>query len=237
MALFTLSDTHLSLTTQKPMDIFGARWKNHHEKLEDAWNRTVGKDDTVVVGGDLSWGISLEEAREDLLFLDRLNGKKILLRGNHDYWWSTQKKVTDFFAENGITTMSLLQNNTYTYENIAICGTRGWYSDASNAPSDSDFRKIVAREVERLKLSLNAVKDETLEKVVFMHFPPLFEHYLCRPLIDVLHEYGVTRCYFGHIHGVYQIAPMRRFEDIDFHIVSADFLNFTPQFVETTGKS
>ena len=234
MALFTLSDTHLSLTTHKPMDVFGSRWKNHHETLQSAWNRTVGKDDTVVVGGDLSWGISLDEAREDLLFLDRLNGKKILLRGNHDYWWSTQKKVTDFFAENGITTLSLLQNNAYVYENIAICGTRGWYSDASNAPIDSDFRKIVAREVERLKLSLNAVKDETLEKVVFMHFPPLFEHYLCRPLIDVLHEYGITRCYFGHIHGVYQIAPIRRFEEIDFHIVSADYLNFTPLPVKTS---
>ena len=112
MALYTLADTHLSFATKKPMDIFGSRWKDHHEKIRDQWNRTVSPDDTVVVGGDLSWGISLEEAEEDLKYLDALNGRKILLRGNHDYWWTTQKKVTDFFEQNGITTMKLLQNNS-----------------------------------------------------------------------------------------------------------------------------
>lgn len=233
MALFTLADTHLSFSTSKPMDIFGSRWKNHHEKLADGWNRTVAPDDTVIVGGDLSWGISLEEALDDLLFLDKLNGQKILLRGNHDYWWTTQKKVTDFFAANGITTMKLLQNNAYLAEGVAICGTRGWYSDSANAPEDSDYQKIVARETQRLKLSLDAVKDPSLEKIVFMHFPPVFEHYVCRPLVEVLKEYGVKRCYFGHIHGVYQVAPMRHFEGIDFHLVSADYLNFTPLFIET----
>ena len=233
MALYTLADTHLSFATKKPMDIFGSRWKDHHEKIRDQWNRTVSPDDTVVVGGDLSWGISLEEAEEDLKYLDALNGRKILLRGNHDYWWTTQKKVTDFFEQNGITTMKLLQNNSYITEGVAICGTRGWYSDASNAPDDSDYRKIVAREVQRLKLSLDSVKDDSLEKIVFMHFPPLFEHYVCRPLIDLLKEYGVKRCYFGHIHGVYQVAPMRLFEGIEFHLVSADYLSFTPLLVET----
>ncbi|MBR2987634.1 MAG: metallophosphoesterase, partial [Clostridia bacterium] len=196
-------------------------------------NRTVTQNDTVFVGGDLSWGISLEEAREDLLFLDRLNGQKILLRGNHDYWWTTPKKVTDFFAENGITTMKLLQNNSYIVEGVAVCGTRGWYSDSANAPEDSDYRKIVARETERLKLSLDSVKDPTLEKIVFMHFPPYFEHYVCRPLIDRMKEYGVKRCYYGHIHGVYGVAPVHHFEGIDFHLVSADYLNFSPVLIET----
>lgn len=234
MALFTMADTHLSLLVNKPMDIFGSRWKNHHEKIKEAWNKTVKEGDTVLVGGDLSWGISLEEARKDLLFLDALNGKKILLRGNHDYWWSTQKKVTDFFSENGITTLSLLQNNSFETEGVAICGTRGWYSDSANAPDDSDYQKIVAREAQRLKLSLDSVKDETLEKIVFMHFPPYFEHYVCRPLIELMKEYAVKRCYFGHIHGVYGVAPVHSFEGIDFYMVSADYLDFTPLLVETT---
>jgi len=231
MALFTLADTHLSLKIEKPMDIFGSRWRGHDEKIASEWNRVVSPDDTVVVGGDISWGISLEEAGDDLLFLDRLNGNKILLRGNHDYWWNTPKKVTDFFQENGITSIKLLQNNSYVYENIAICGTRGWYSDSSNAPETSDYQKIVARETARLKLSLDSVKDPTLEKVVFMHFPPKFENYVCRPLIDMMKEYGIKRCYYGHIHGIYALAPMTVFEGIEFHIVSADFLNFTPKEV------
>jgi len=233
MAFYTMSDTHLAFSVKKPMDIFGSRWKDHHKKIEEAWNRTVTPNDTVFVGGDLSWGISLEEAREDLLFLDRLNGQKILLRGNHDYWWTTPKKVTDFFAENGITTMKLLQNNSYIVEGVAVCGTRGWYSDSASAPEDSDYRKIVARETERLKLSLDSVKDPTLEKIVFMHFPPYFEHYVCRPLIDRMKEYGVKRCYYGHIHGVYGVAPVHHFEGIDFHLVSADYLNFSPVLIET----
>ena len=142
-----------------------------------------------------------------------------------------------YFAENGITTMKLLQNNTYLTEGVAIGGTRGWYNDAANAPEESDYRKIVAREVQRLTLSLDSVKDETLEKIVFMHFPPVFEHYVCRPLVELLKQYGVKRCYFGHIHGVYQVAPIRHFEGIDFHLVSADFLNFTPLLIEKAQKS
>ncbi len=233
MALFTMADTHLSLTTEKPMDIFGSRWHNHTDKIAAEWNRIVSPDDTVLVGGDVSWGISLDEASSDLHFLDRLNGQKILLRGNHDYWWTTPKKVTDFFKAEGITSIDLLQNNSYVYRDIAICGTRGWYSDSANAPEESDYKKIVARETQRLKLSLDSVKDETLEKIVFMHFPPKFENYVCRPLIDLMKEYGVKRCYFGHIHGVYTLAPTTVFEGIEFHIVSADFLNFTPLEVKT----
>ncbi len=235
MALFTLSDTHLSLTTEKPMDIFGSRWRDHDKKIEAEWNRLVKKEDTVVVGGDISWGISLAEAAEDLLFLDRLPGQKILLKGNHDYWWTTIKKVEDFFAEKGITTIRLLQNNSFLCEGYALCGTRGWYSDAGNAPEESDYKKIVARETTRLKLSLDSVSDPTPEKLVFMHFPPYFENYVCRPLIDLLHEYGITRCYFGHIHGVYSLAPSSSFEGIEFRLVSADFLNFAPLLIPAPG--
>lgn len=215
------------------MDIFGTRWRDHCHKIREQWNRVVSPDDTVIVGGDISWGISTEEAKEDLLFLDRLNGQKILLRGNHDYWWTTPKKVTDFFAEQGISTLRLLQNNSYEVEGITVCGTRGWYSDSANAPEDSDYQKIVAREAQRLKLSLDSVKDREKEIVVFTHFPPKFENYVCRPLVELMKEYGVRRCYYGHIHGVYAIAPMTRFEGIEFHIVSADYLNFIPLSIST----
>ena len=231
MALFTLADTHLSLKIEKPMDIFGARWRDHATKIATEWNRVVSPDDTVVIGGDISWGISLEEASEDIRFLEQLNGQKIFLRGNHDYWWTTPKKVTDFFEANNITTIKLLQNNSYVYQGVAICGSRGWYSDAANAPDESDYQKIVARETARLKLSLDSVKDDSLEKIVFTHFPPKFENYVCRPLIDLMKEYGIKRCYYGHIHGIYALAPVTVFEGIEFHIVSADFLNFTPKEV------
>ena len=234
-ALFTLSDTHLSLTTHKPMDVFGSRWRDHAEKLRAGWNRVVSPEDTVIIGGDVSWGISTEEAKEDLLFLDSLNGQKILLRGNHDYWWTTPKKVTDFFAAQGISTLKLLQNNYHVAEGVVICGTRGWYSDSANAPEESDYQKIVAREVQRLKLSLDSVPEEHKDKeiLVFTHFPPKFENYVCRPLIELMKEYGVRRCYFGHIHGVYAIAPVTLFEGIEFHIVSADYLNFIPLAIST----
>lgn len=237
MAIYTLSDPHLSLGVKKPMDIFSARWLDHDKKIATQWRRVVGEQDTVVVGGDISWGISLEEAREDLHFIDRLPGKKIFLKGNHDYWWTTVKKVNDFFAAEEITSIALLQNNAIPVEDVFVCGTRGWYSDAANAPEESDYKKIVARETARLRLSLDSVTDPDRPRIVFTHFPPYFENYVCRPLIDTLHEYGITRCYYGHIHGVYALPRVMPFEGIDFSLVSADYLDFTPIPVNTEGKN
>ncbi len=231
MALYTMADTHLALGLAKPMNIFGSRWQDHDRKIESHWRRIITPEDTVVIGGDISWGISLEEAAADLLFLDRLPGKKILLKGNHDFWWTTVKKVTDFFKSAGITSLTLLQNNAVLLDKLAVCGTRGWYSDAANAPAESDYQKIVARETARLKLSLDSVTDPALEKIVFTHFPPYFENYLCRPLIDLMHAYGITRCYYGHIHGIYALPRVSVFEGIAFSLVSADFLDFTPLLV------
>ena len=228
MALFTLSDTHLSFGSDKPMDIFGARWRGHHEKIMSCWNRVVSDNDTVVVGGDISWAMTTERAEEDLIFIDRLRGNKIFIKGNHDYWWTTLKKVTDFFDSHGITTIKLLQNNSFSCCGKHICGTRGWYSDAATAPEDSDYMKIVAREAQRLELSLKAAPDTGEEKIVFLHFPAYFEGYVCRPLTELMKSHGVRRCFYGHVHGVYNIAPRTVFEGIEFSIVSADYLNFTP---------
>ena len=234
MALYTLSDTHLSLSCDKPMDIFGSRWKNHTEKLKILWNSTVSEEDTVVIGGDISWGLTMEEALPDLLFIDSLKGNKILLRGNHDFWWTTISKISRAFEENGIGSITLLQNNAIKLGNLVICGSRGWYNDPQNATAvtNCDHKKIVARECQRLRLSLTEADRLGGEKIVFMHFPPVFADYVCRELINVLHESGIKRVYYGHIHGSYNIPPSSVFEGIEFTIVSADYLDFRPLRIE-----
>ncbi len=228
MALYALSDTHLSALSDKPMDIFGPRWKDHGQKIELAWNSIVGDNDTVVIGGDISWGMTLDEAKPDLLFLSRLSGRKILLRGNHDYWWSSLAKIRRFFDENGIGNIELLQNNSIGRDGFVISGTRGWYNDPDTAPAETDYRKLVLREALRLKMSLDAGKDLAGERIVFLHFPPCYQDFVCREIIDVLHEYGIERCFFGHIHGNYRVPQSYEFEGIRFCLTSADYLNFVP---------
>ena len=229
MALFALSDTHLSSKVNKPMSIFGARWTDHQNKIAESWIQTVTNEDTVVIPGDISWGIDFEEAIDDLKFLDDLPGTKIIMKGNHDYWWNTVSKMTAFFDKESIRTVSILFNNAYEVGGYVICGTRGWYPDVKT-PSDADYNKIVNREVGRLKMSIFEGKrfDSGKERIVFMHFPPVFGDYVCRELIDVLHANNIGSCFFGHIHGVYDIPPEFTYEDIRFRIVSADYLNFKP---------
>lgn len=230
MSVFVLSDTHLSLNKNKPMDIFGSRWQNHAAKIETAWRETVGAEDTVVIPGDISWAMTLEEAEADLHFLDGLPGRKIIGRGNHDYWWNTASKMRRFFEKCGITTLDLLYNNAYEADDFLICGSRGWYNDEDGAPKDTDYRKLIAREAQRMELSIADGRRQSAEKpvVMFLHFPPVFRDYLSRELVDVLHRYGVRRCYWGHIHALYDIPQSFNFEDITFTIASADYLNFVP---------
>lgn len=233
MSLFALSDTHLSLYNDKPMDIFGNRWQNYAEKLDKGWKAVVTDRDTVIIAGDVSWGISLEEAKQDLLYIDSLPGKKIISKGNHDYWWSTAAKIDTFFKENNITTIKTLHNNAFVVNDTTVCGTRGWFSEEKNAPKDADYTKIVAREAGRLELSIKeGLKlSESNEICAFLHFPPVYNDYVCREILDVLHKYNVKRVFYGHIHGVYNIRPTFDFEDIAFSITSADYLNFVPALV------
>ena len=232
MALYVLADTHLSLQNDKPMDIFGERWHGHTEKIKYFFEKDITNDDTVVIPGDVSWALTLEEALPDLKFLDALPGKKIVGKGNHDYWWSTAAKIKKLFDENGVTSISLLFNNAYKVGRFAVCGTRGWFSDAAS-PAGVDRPKIVAREVGRLKRSLEAgVNLGAEEPLAFLHFPPVFGDFLCRELLDVLHEYGVKRCYFGHLHGQYGIPKSFDFEGISFTIVASDYLQFRPLKIE-----
>lgn len=231
MALFTMADPHLSFSHPKPMNIFGSRWQDHPQKIADRWRAAVKPEDTVLVGGDISWAISLEEALPDLTFIDALPGKKIFLRGNHDYWWNTLQKNRIFLESHGLHTIDFLQNNAFAAEGFVLCGTRGWYNDPDTAPAETDYRKIVAREAGRLTLSLQAADKLSGEKLAFFHFPPFYGSFVCRELIDLLHLHGITRCFYGHIHGQYRIPPRTEFEGITFTIVASDYLNFTPHLI------
>lgn len=230
MALFTIADPHFSLAKPKPMDIFGSRWQNHTERFVKGWKAVVDEDDTVLVGGDISWGISLAEAGPDLALIDSLPGKKIFLRGNHDYWWNTLQKNKDFLEAGGHFSIDFLQNNAFVCEDFVICGTRGWYNDPGTAPKETDYKKIVTREAIRLEFSLKAgaAIAEGREIIAFFHFPPYYGDYICRELIDLLHAHGVKRCYFGHIHGQYRVPPSTEFEGIRFTVTSSDYLSFVP---------
>ena len=228
MALFALADTHLSLASGKPMDVFGQRWHDHTERIAYFWNKTVGRDDAVVIPGDVSWGMTLGEAEADLAFLDALPGRKILGKGNHDYWWSTASKINKFFSAKGFSTLSLLYNNAYAADGFAVCGSRGWYSDAASPPG-TDRKKIVLREAGRLRRSLEAGKAlGEKELLAFLHFPPVFGDFVCGELIAVLKEYGVKRCFYGHMHGQYNIPRSFTYDGVEFIIVASDHLQFDP---------
>lgn len=241
MSLFAISDTHLSHAVDKPMDIFGARWHYYTEKITDGWMRTVKENDTVVIGGDISWAMTLEEALPDLRYLSELPGKKLIGRGNHDYWWNTLSKMSKyFFDEHHIDNISFLYNNAFAVDDFVICGSRGWFNDSSSAPHDVDYDKIVAREILRIELSINEGKklNETdgrdREILLFLHFPPIFHSYCCREIIDVLKKHNIKRCYYGHIHNVFDISPSFACEGIEFTITSADYLNFFPLKIDKT---
>lgn len=238
MAIFAMADLHLSFFNDKPMEVFGARWQNHAQRIEEAWRNTVTDADTVVVAGDISWALTLEEAKTDLLWLDALPGTKLIGKGNHDYWWMTVKKMQAFFDQNGITSLQFLYNRAQIVDGYALCGSRGWFGGEKLSPKDVDYRKIVAREAGRLELSLQDGQKQCEAQgipflpLVFLHFPPIFGPYRCPELIEVLQRFGVRHCYYGHIHGVYDVPPTENWDGICYHIVSADYLRFTPRRIE-----
>lgn len=224
MALYAIGDTHLSMGSDKPMDVFGGGWTGYVDKLRLGFAE-IRPDDTVVLCGDLSWGMSLAEAREDFAFLDGLPGKKLLMKGNHDYWWTTVSKMQHFFQENGFTTFQILHNNCHMYEEVALCGTRGWFYEEDRGEHSA---KIFHRELIRLEASLKAGGDR--EKYCFLHYPPLYQGYRCQEIIDLLERYGVTRCYYGHLHGgSHRLAVSGRQGNVEYHLIAADYLHFRPQ--------
>lgn len=224
MALYAIGDLHLSLGTNKPMDVFGPGWANHVQRLEEAFS-SLGEEDVTVLCGDTSWGIDLSQSLEDFRFIDRLPGKKLLVKGNHDYWWTTASKMRRFFQDNGLTTIDILHNNCHFYGDWAVCGTRGWFYEEEQSGHNE---KVFNREVIRLEASLKAAGDRSI--LAFLHYPPLYTGYRCPEIIAKLEAYGVKGCFYGHLHGpTHRRAIEGTVGTVAYHLVSADYLRFVPK--------
>ena len=222
MSLYTISDLHLSLSEDKPMDVFYG-WDNYVERLKANWERIVKENDTVVIPGDISWALKLEDSLADLKFIDALPGKKIILKGNHDLWWATMKKLTEFFEKNEIKTITPVFNSYVEAEGKAICGSRGWMVDNSE-----QNKKIILREAGRVEASLKAAFESGLEPIVFLHYPPVYADVCCEEITDVLKKYNVKTVYHGHIHGSGLHRAVKSYDDINYKLVSCDCIEFTP---------
>lgn len=226
MALFAIGDLHLSLGCDKPMDIFDG-WQGYVEKLESSWRDTITEQDTIVIAGDVSWAMKLENTLDDFCFLESLPGKKILLKGNHDYWWSTMSKMKRFVSENSLNSIAFMHNNYYHVEGICVCGTRSWLFE----PEQEHDIRVMKREIGRLQASLSqADKDyPESEKVVFLHYPPLFSGMSSPEIIEIMQNFGVKRCYYGHLHsGSIRWAVQTEIDGIAYKLISADAVNFAP---------
>ncbi len=229
MSIFTIADLHLALGIDKPMDVFGGRWSNYMEKLKDKWVSNVSEKDTVIIPGDVSWATYIDSAYEDFRFIEDLPGKKVISKGNHDYWWTTSSKLNKYLTENNFSTISFMHNNAFELEGVGVCGTRGW-----KGPGEDDFKKddekIYKREIERLELSVKAaLKLELSRLLVFMHYPPVTVKSPMTGFIDIMKKYEIKECYYGHLHGEgIKGAIEGEYEGINLKLVSADYLNFIP---------
>ena len=223
MALYAIGDLHLSLGADKPMDVFGGAWAGYVDKLR-AGLQCIGPEDTTVLLGDLSWALNLSGAVADFAFINEIPGRKILLKGNHDYWWCTAEKFRKFCEENGFSNLYLLNNNCYFYEDCALCGTRGWFYDQDRSGQNE---KIFRRELLRLERSLAAAPEG--ERLCFLHYPPVYRGYRCPEIQQLLARYGVKTCYYGHLHGnSHRLAVEGVVEGVEYRLLAADYVNFAP---------
>lgn len=224
MSIFVIGDLHLALSTPKPMDIFGG-WEGYMERLEQNWRTLVAPGDTVVVAGDVSWAMGLADTLADFTFLESLPGQKLLMKGNHDYWWSTRAKIEHYFATAGLKTLQILHNNAVTAEGLALCGSRGWLFE-NGALSD---KKIVEREAGRIAASLAAAPNDGCERVLFLHYPPIYGQQVIPEFFDLMEYYKVRRCFYGHLHGpALGNAFAGNYRGVMLTPISADFLGFAP---------
>ena len=237
MSLYCIADLHLSEASGKPMDVFGKSWQGYRNRIIDEWNACVGSDDTVVIPGDVSWGLTLDEAIPDLKMIDSLPGRKILIKGNHDLWWQSLTKISKALKDNGMETLSFLQNNAVRIGDYTVCGSRGWFNDGKKAPSGSDIKKITAREAIRLEMSLSDGEKKGGEKYVFLHFPPVYGGFVCEPIISVLKKYGVSRIWYGHLHNVPDVPQTIYHDGIEMVMISADRLGFRPYLITNGGNN
>ena len=224
MSLYAIGDLHLCLGAPKPMDIFGGVWVGYMEKLKEGFS-CVNEDDTTILMGDLSWALDLDNAQSDFAWINDIPGRKIILKGNHDYWWSTAAKFYGFCQKNGFTNQFVLNNNHYEYNEWAICGTRGWFFEEER--SNQQDEKVFKRELLRLETSLRSAGD--MPKIVFLHYPPRYKGYTCEPILELLHKYQVRQCYYGHLHGAsHGLAMEGVWDGIDYRLLAADKIDFHP---------
>lgn len=228
MAIYAIGDLHLSVLAKKPMDIFSG-WEDHAQRIEENWRKKIRDDDVVVLDGDTSWGMTLPQALPDFRLLHRLPGKKIIIKGNHDYWWASVTKMKSVFAENGFDSLYILHNNSFSVNGVHICGSRGWMFESGERHDD----KLINREAMRIEASIRSVGDAPGERILFLHYPPLYAGQTLEPFLDVMRRYGIKRCYYGHIHGTgHKYAFEGVFQGIRFTMISADYIGFDPLLIQ-----
>lgn len=229
MALYAIGDLHLSFSSDKPMDVFGENWANYEEKIKSFWIENIRETDTTLIPGDISWAMRLEHALVDLEWIHELPGRKILLRGNHDYWWASLNKLQALYED-----MDFLQNNFYEYESegvmYAICGTRGWLCPNPNKFDEND-KKIYDRELLRLKLSLDAAKAAGHDKIIVMtHYPPTNDMQEDSGFTEIYEAYGVEKVIYGHLHTEFSFETGLQgvHGGVEYQLTSCDYLDFKP---------
>ncbi len=261
MSIYAIADLHLSFSTDKPMDVFGSAWENHAARLEECWRSKIKPEDTVLIPGDISWGISLKEALADLQFIESLPGTKILSKGNHDLWWGTTKKVEDFLVENSLTSIKILKNNGYVVGNTLIAGSRGWLLP-ENPESKKEDEKIYLREVGRLERSLSdsirmyeqmhltdeekepgeetgpsGTRMQSVRRIAMLHYPPIYDPQHDNGFTRALEKYGVELCLYGHLHGrAHQRAYNGVRNGVEYRLIAGDYLRFDPYPVQIQEK-
>lgn len=230
ISIFAISDLHLSTNTDKSMEVFGDKWSGYMQKISENWKRLVSEDDTVIIGGDVSWEMKLADSISDFEFINRLPGKKIISKGNHDYWWETASKLKAFIVGNNFSNIEFIYNNAYSVQGVAICGTR-WWNDPSSEGFGADDLKIYNHEILRLETSLKAASELGCEKIIaVLHYPPFnTAGNVNEDIKKLFEEHRVNECVYGHLHGLgLKNAVEGQFHTTNYRLTSADFLDFCP---------
>lgn len=232
MSIFAISDLHLPLSVNKPMNVFGDKWDNYVERLLDNWQKIVSDDDLVIMPGDISWATYLDDSVEDFSYINSLKGIKVILKGNHDFWWSTMSKLNKYLEGNNFKNINFLHNNSVLYGDTAICGTRGW--NIAHENSSEEDKRIFLREKQRLILSLeDAKRQNPKEIIVAMHYAPVEKNGANFDFIDIMREYGVKKCVYGHLHAAaHNFAVQGDVKGVDLTLVSCDYLKFIPKLIK-----
>ncbi len=224
--IYGIADLHFDHTGQKPMDIFGEKWTDHENNIIDNWTKIVKNEDLVIIPGDISWALKLDDVIGDLQKIDMLPGKKIMLKGNHDYWWTSVSKLVSL----NFKSIFYLQNNSYIHNKIGVAGSRGWISKDNDDFSEED-EKVYKRELMRLRMSLESSKSAE-EIICIMHYPPFNNDLTPNEFVDIMREYGVKKCLYGHLHADgHKYAVEGNISGIEFHCVASDFIDFKPKLI------